>query len=167
MPSKRRNKTLVAVLSALAALSLVVMNRTTTFVQFTHTDWQCISSSPVFQLQWTHSVEKELWQESYQAINSELLLTTTQFKTFGAGTPSSTGSITHSNGWLHHRVDRLLPRIHWVVSRNVASTVLSEAGEWPIYQSVDDYAEIEIEAIQAPHWHYFIQESCDDYFKKP
>lgn len=136
-------------------------------VQFASDDFKCTSSLHTFELQWIHSVEKELWQETYAIAGQQLLLTATQFKTFGAGTPSSADVIASTDGWLHYKIDRLLPRIHWVVSRNVKSTVLTELGIWPLYQDFADYAEIQIQVMQVPRWHYFTQESCDDYFKRP
>ena len=167
MLSKRLNKRWLLTLGALAALSFVMISRPISFMQMSSSNFQCISTLPTFTLQWIHSVEKERWQETYQAANQQLLLTTTQFKTFGAGTPSSEGVIASNDGWLHYQIDRLLPRIHWVVSRNVESTVLTKLGVWPLYQDFEDYAEIQIQVMQVPLWHYFTQESCDDYFRKP
>ncbi len=165
MPSKPHSKRLLLTLSAVTALSVMFLNLQITFLQFSSTDFQCVSRLQTFELQWIHSVEKELWQETYQVTEQELLLTTTQFKTFGAGTPSNADFIASTDGWLHYKIERLLPRMHWVVSRNVESTVITEFGTWPLYKDFDDYTEIQIQVIQVPLWHYFTQESCDDYFK--
>lgn len=168
MLSKQRNKQLLYVLSAIAALSTILfLTRPITYLQFASTDFACASTLHTLKLQWIHSVEKELWQETYKVADQDLLLTTTQFKTFGAGTPSSADIISSADGWLHYKIERLLPRLHWIISRNVESTVLSELGAWPLYQDFDDYAEIKIQVTQVPRWHYFTQESCDDYFKRP
>ncbi len=166
MLSKRLNKGWFLALGALAAFSAAMISRPISSIQINSTDFQCVLTLPTFTLQWIHSVEKEHWQETYQAADQQLLLTTTQFKTFGAGTPSSEGVIASNDGWLHYQIDRLLPRIHWVISRNVESTVLTELGVWPLYQDFEDYAEIQIQVMQVPLWHYFTQESCDDYFRK-
>lgn len=167
MLSKQLNKKPLYALGAVIALSAIFLTRPITFLQLASTDFQCASTLQSFELQWIHSVEKELWQETYQIAGQNLLLTTTQFKTFGAGTPSSAGVIASTDGWLHYKIERLLPRIHWIVSRNIESTVLSELGAWSLYQDFDDYAEIQIQVMQVPRWHYFTQESCNDYFKKP
>lgn len=166
MLSKRLNKGWFLALGALAALSVAMISRPISSIQINSTDFQCVLTLPTFTLQWIHSVEKEHWQETYQAADQQLLLSTTQFKTFGAGTPNSEGVIASNDGWLHYQIDRLLPRIHWVVSRNVESTVLTELGVWPLYQDFEDYTEIQIQVMQLPLWHYFTQESCDDYFRK-
>ena len=167
MLSKQLNKKLLYTLSAIAALSVFIMNSTTPVLQVSNTDFKCNLATPSLSLRWLHSVEKEHWQENYQMAGEQLLLSTTQFKTFGAGTPSTEGAITSKDGWLHYKAERLLPHIHWIVSRNVESTVLTELGIWPLYDHFDDYAEIKIQVMQVPRWHYFTQESCNDYFKKP
>lgn len=166
MLNKQASKKLLYVLSAIAALSFFIVNSTTSVLQFSSTDFKCNLASPSLSLRWFHSVEKEHWQENYQIAGEQLLLSSTQFKTFGAGTPSTEGAITSKDGWLHYKAKRLLPRIHWIVSRNVESTVLSKLGAWPLYEDFDDYAEIKIQVMQVPRWHYFTQEFCDDYFKK-
>lgn len=166
MLSKRLNKYWLLALGALIALSVAISSRPISSIQISSADFQCSTTLTTFTLQWIHSVEKELWRETYQTANQQLLLTTTQFKTFGAGTPSSKGVIASNDGWLHYQVDRLLPRIYWVVSRNVESTILTELGAWPLYQGFDDYAEIQIQLMQVPRWYYLTQDSCDDYFKK-
>ena len=167
MLNKLPNKTWLLVLGAITALSTVSMSMPITFVQISSNEFQCASRLPTLQLQWIHSVEKEHWQEHYHIAGQQLLLTRTQFKTFGAGTPSSGHAITRHDGWLHQQVNRLLPRINWVVSANVESTLLSQLGTWPIFQDLDDYAEVQIQVNRASRWHYFTEESCDDYFKKP
>lgn len=166
MLNKLPNKIWFWLLGAITALSTVLMSLPITFLHISSSDFQCASRLPALQLQWIHSVEKEHWRENYQISGQQLLLTSTQFKTFGAGTPSSGHAITRHHGWLQQQVNRLLPRINWVISANVESTLLSQLGTWPIYQDLDDYAEVQIQVNRASRWHYFTQESCDDYFKK-
>lgn len=52
-------------------------------------DKVCYFVEPDFQLRWIHSVEKQWWEEQYQRESDGLLLTTTYFEAFGAGTPST------------------------------------------------------------------------------
>ena len=49
------------------------LNLQITFLQFSSTDFQCVSRLQTFELQWIHSVEKELWQETYQVTEQELI----------------------------------------------------------------------------------------------
>ena len=166
MRNTLRSKLFVLGLGALAAFSLVLASLPASFLQFSSTHFTCTLTQPSFQLRWLHSVEKELWIENYRISGQELLLTATQFKTFGAGTPSTGADIKNKDGWLHQQVQRSLPGgVNWVVSRNVESTVFTALGAWPIYQDVDDYSEIQIQVMRLPRWHYFIQESCDDHFR--
>lgn len=161
------NKYLFLGLSALVVLSLlVIISRPILSLQVISANFQCALTSPNFKLQWIHSVEKELWQESYKVADKQLMLTTTQFKTFGAGTPSNGIVIPSKDGWLNYQVGLFLPDINWIISRNVESTILTKQGIWRIYQKFDDYAEIHIQVIQVPRWRYFTQESCDDYFER-
>ena len=55
-----------------------------------------------FVLRWTHSVEKEDWQERFQVQpDGGLMLVETRFKTFGAGVPARVGTETRlENGWV-------------------------------------------------------------------
>ncbi|MCM2972163.1 DUF1850 domain-containing protein [Larsenimonas suaedae] len=47
-----------------------------------------------FQMRWRHSVEKEVWYETYRREHAALMLDQTRFKTFGAGVPSQGGART-------------------------------------------------------------------------
>ena len=98
MLSKRLNKYVFVGLSAITALSLMISSRPIASLQISSTDFQCVLTEQSFTLQWIHSVEKELWQEHYQTANQQLLLSTSHFKTFGAGTPSNEGTITSKAG---------------------------------------------------------------------
>lgn len=55
-----------------------------------------------FVLRWTHSVEKEDWEERFQIQpDGGLMLVETRFKTFGAGVPARVGRQTRlENGWV-------------------------------------------------------------------
>ena len=136
-------------------------------LQLSSNHLQCTLTQPAFTLRWIHSVEKELWQENFQISGQQLLLTSTQFKTFGAGTPSNGKGVMSKEGWLHYSVELFLPALNWVVSSNVESTLITEQGQWLIFKDFDDYSEIKIQVIRLPLWQYFIQESCDDYFEQP
>ena len=162
MPSRQHMFLYIVVGTLLATVA--VLSRPVAAFQFSGSDFQCHSSSKKLILQWVHSVEKEQWQEVYEISGRQLLLTTTQLKTFGAGTTSTQDIIPSDDGWLHFRVNRRLPRIHWVVSHDVQSTVVSTNGTWPLYQDLENYAEVQVRITQAPRWRYVTKESCDDNF---
>ncbi|NDI33537.1 DUF1850 domain-containing protein [Chengkuizengella sediminis] len=55
-----------------------------------------------FSVRWIHSVEMEEWEEFFEIQGVSIVLNSTRFKTFGAGTPSNAG--THSfikGGWVY------------------------------------------------------------------
>lgn len=62
---------------------------------------------PVFNqkkvsIRWTHSVEKEDWEEFFHIKGSTITLTSTRFKTFGAGVPDNAGEDTYiKDGWVY------------------------------------------------------------------
>ncbi|WLR49196.1 DUF1850 domain-containing protein [Halobacillus litoralis] len=55
-----------------------------------------------FTISWTHSVEKETWEEMFVIESGTIELTSTRFKTFGAGVPNDTGDETYlKDGWVY------------------------------------------------------------------
>ncbi|MCR8850410.1 DUF1850 domain-containing protein [Rossellomorea sp. SC111] len=53
-------------------------------------------------IRWTHSVEKEDWEEFFHIQDETILLTSTRFKTFGAGVPDHAGDDTYiKDGWVY------------------------------------------------------------------
>ncbi|MCH2558384.1 MAG: DUF1850 domain-containing protein [Alcanivorax sp.] len=67
-----------------------------------------------FVLRWTHSVEREDWEERFRIEpDGGVTLVATRFKTFGAGVPDQVGTDTRlENGWvvmrgIHRPVDPL------------------------------------------------------------
>lgn len=168
MPNKRHNKLWRLGLGALAiALSLLLawVLLPKVQVQISSEQFACYLAQGKFSLAWQHSVEKQQWQEHYAVQQQQLILVSTQFKTFGAGTPSSGKLIPSNDGWLHFAVQQRMPEINWAVSRNVQSSIINQQGQWPIYQQLADYSQVHIQVTQLPRWQYFTQEACDDYFK--
>ena len=80
-------------------------------------DKVCYFVEPNFQLRWIHSVEKQWWEEQYQRESDGLLLTTTYFEAFGAGTPSTEAlALIQKPGYLGYQINEKLPKLNWVVS---------------------------------------------------
>ena len=53
-------------------------------------------------IRWTHSVEKEDWEEFFHIQDHSIMLTSTRFKTFGAGVPDHAGEETFiKDGWVY------------------------------------------------------------------
>ncbi|MEB3101551.1 DUF1850 domain-containing protein [Ferviditalea candida] len=55
-----------------------------------------------FSIRWTHSVEKEDWEEFFRIEQGTIYLESTRFKTFGAGVPSDVGTGSFlKDGWVY------------------------------------------------------------------
>ncbi|TCT18276.1 uncharacterized protein DUF1850 [Melghiribacillus thermohalophilus] len=55
-----------------------------------------------FSIRWTHSVEKEEWEEFFQFEGENINLDSTRFKTFGAGVPNNAGTNSFiRDGWVY------------------------------------------------------------------
>lgn len=100
---------------------------------------RCFFRSPHFTTHWIHSVEKEAWQENYLRQDRNFVLTSTRFKTFGAGTPYDGHQTLDGKGYVVRPVNRLLPELYWVVSRQVDSALLIEGKTWPLAQWTENH----------------------------
>lgn len=108
-------------------------------------DKVCYFTDPDFELRWIHSVEKQWWEEQYQRMDDELLLTTTYFEAFGAGTPSTEKlAPVQKPGYLGYQIDEKLPNLNWVVSRLTKGKINYGGHRFLIHQWVPDYSEVVI-----------------------
>lgn len=114
-------------------------------------DTICYFVEPDFQLRWIHSVEKQWWEEQYQRKDgssteaAELLLTTTYFEAFGAGTPSTEMlAPVQKPGYLGYQINEKLPNLNWVVSRLTKGEIDYGDHRVLIHQLVPDYSEVTI-----------------------
>lgn len=108
-------------------------------------DKVCYFTDPDFELRWIHSVEKQWWEEQYQRMDDELLLTTTYFEAFGAGTPSTEKlAPVQKPGYLGYQINEKLPNLNWVVSRLTKGEINYGGHRFLIHQWVPDYSEVVI-----------------------
>lgn len=119
-----------------------------------------------FALQWQHSVEKEDWREEYVRQGRKLLLTRSQFKTYGAGTPNTGQLQDQGLGLIGYQVNRSLERLSWTVSGNVRSTLWLDNMAWPVHAWLDDYEELDFQVRRLPLWRFLLVDSCHDLFRK-
>lgn len=122
----------------------------------------CDFREDILTLQWIHSVEREIWRETYQVDDDQLRLFRSQFKTFGAGTPYNEPLKIH-NGFVESNPNLVMPQINWIISRNVESTLNTIKGDIPIHQYFDDYSEATITAHKHTIW-TFLKDTCYDKF---
>ncbi|WP_201527591.1 DUF1850 domain-containing protein [Psychrobacter frigidicola] len=105
----------------------------------------CYFVEPNFQLRWIHSVEKQWWEEQYLRENDGLLLTTTYFQNFGAGTPSTEAlAPVKKSGYVGYLINERLPSLNWVVSRLTKGEIDYADHRILIHQWVPDYSEVTI-----------------------
>lgn len=105
----------------------------------------CYFVEPNFQLRWIHSVEKQWWEEQYRRENEGLLLTTTYFQAFGAGTPSTERlAPVQKPGYVGYEINEKLPSLNWVVSRLTQGEIDYANYRILIHQWVPDYSEVTI-----------------------
>jgi len=149
--SKRRS-TVLLVLLFLLVVALFPLR----FVKITLLHDTLIVFEKAFEIQWIHSVEKEEWIESYEVKGDKLILTTTAFKTFGAGVPSDGLVEVRDDGYVHMTINREMDEIYLVVSDLVKTTIHFETKELPLYELVDDYEEVLIESKWLPWWNILI-----------
>lgn len=124
--------------------------------------FSCDFREDILTLQWIHSVERELWRETYQAKADHLRLFRSQFKTFGAGMPYNEPLKTQ-DGFVESNPNLRMPQIHWIISRNVESTLNTTQGDLPIYRYFDDYSEITLSVHKKNIW-TFLKDTCYDKF---
>lgn len=140
-------------------LSLFVIRIPT--IQLSYMDGSFYLIDNTFELGWVHSVEKEPWFETYERQGSALFLTTTKFKTFGAGVPTTKEVIEGEDGFVHMVVNEKMDEIRLAVSKNVQTTLYTENSEITLYERVDDYDTIVIQVVKASLWNLLRGEKID------
>ncbi|RXT09094.1 DUF1850 domain-containing protein [Ammoniphilus sp. CFH 90114] len=113
-------------------------------------------SDEAFSIGWIHSVEKEEWLEFYERRGNQILLTKTQFKTYGAGVPSSGKSSLTEDGYVEVEINRKMDELRLVVSPRVKSTMHLNNHDLLLYEIVEPYNEVVIKPVSLPVYQYAI-----------
>lgn len=102
-----------------------------------------------FEIHWIHSIEKEEWFEVYEIDEDELILTTSHFKTFGAGVPSRSEEKPEvtADGFVKYTINQKYPDIYLNVSENVETTIVQNNEELLLYEQYEPYTAVEIKVI--------------------
>lgn len=91
-----------SILLFLPLLAIVPMNTLVLSDQNEHIVVEPIFHQKEVSIRWTHSVEKEDWEEFFHIKDNTINLTSTRFKTFGAGVPDNAGEDTYiKDGWVY------------------------------------------------------------------
>ncbi|HBO37649.1 MAG TPA: DUF1850 domain-containing protein [Pasteurellaceae bacterium] len=128
---------------------------------------QCYLWQSEFELKWRHSVEHQLWRESYRHTGDRLLLYKTRLQTFGAGTPFLTDKeVETEEGYIGYQQEIYLNEINWAVSRNMEGELLSADGQIPFYAKVPDYSVISIHPVRIGFMSFLLGTSCYEWTNK-
>lgn len=123
----------------------------------------CKIEQPQFALSWIHSVDKTPWVEYYERQNTGFLLTTTKFKTFGAGVPHDGEVIESHDSMIHYRINQLMTEINWIIDTDVRSTIiLPDNQHWEIYKQTDRYSEVEFRNQFLNFWQRLTIRNCHE-----
>lgn len=85
-------------------------------------------SATLFTLQWTHSVERIVWQEDWRVDADALVLVEARIRGSGAGMDPPDGAVLRDGVW-HYRVARRLPRLLLSSGGSQPEYLLCAAGE--------------------------------------
>ncbi|WP_321154322.1 DUF1850 domain-containing protein [Psychrobacter sp. LV10R520-6] len=148
--NKPPNKRLWLISSATVIVALVffllwVVSTRESVIEVRVDEKVCYFVEPNFELRWIHSVEKQWWEEQYLRESDGLLLTTTYFEAFGAGTPSTEAvAKVKKPGYIGYQINERLPHLNWVVSRLTQGEIDYSDHRILIHQWVPDYSEVTI-----------------------
>ncbi|WP_146135090.1 DUF1850 domain-containing protein [Neisseria iguanae] len=105
---------------------------------------------PNFTLQWRHSMEHQLWCQSYRSNRKTLHLTRMQILAFGARMPSDGLPVTADQGFVAQQGHLKLPKLNWTVSRNMQGEIRVDGRIWPLADTLPDYSNVHIEPVRLP-----------------
>ncbi|WP_054703450.1 DUF1850 domain-containing protein [Bacillus sp. JCM 19041] len=107
-----------------------------------------------FVVGWIHSIEKEEWFERYQREHEKIVLTETQFKTFGAGTPYQGLETKTEDGFINMELNIDYEELHLTISRHVQTTLFFSDREVHLYEYFDQYDAVMIKTRNLPIWEF-------------
>lgn len=148
----KSNKLFAAILGSILIVLLFIFLYPSKQITFEAEGYDTLYLPPdVFELHWVHSVEKEEWFEVFEVVDNELLLTTSHFKTFGAGVPSYSDKETYiEDGYVVYTIEDTYEHMYLNVSENVLTTVIQGNHSYPLYEWFDSYVSVKISVGYVP-----------------
>ena len=138
---------------AICVLLLLFFIRIPT-IAFHFSNQTIYTKEKTFELSWIHSIEKEEWIEHYIIENSELLLQSTRFKTFGAGVPSDANEVQLKDGFVVMQIGQPYEELNLTISEYVDTTIQISDQQFKLYQYGKPYETVLITVEKLPIWHY-------------
>ena len=138
---------------AICVLLLLFFIRIPT-IAFHFSNQTIYTKEKTFELSWIHSIEKEEWIEHYIIENSELLLQSTRFKTFGAGVPSDANEVQLKDGFVVMQIGQPYEELNLTISEYVDTTIQISDQQFKLYQYGKPYETVSSTVEKLPIWHY-------------
>ena len=138
---------------AICVLLLLFFIRVPT-IAFHFSNQTIYTKEKTFDLSWIHSIEKEEWIEHYIIENSELLLKSTRFKTFGAGVPSEANEVQLKDGFVVMQIEQPYEELNLTISEYVDTTIQISDQQFKLYQYGQPYETVLITVEKLSIWHY-------------
>ena len=138
---------------AICVLLLLFFIRIPT-IAFHFSNQTIYTKEKTFELSWIHSIEKEEWIEHYIIENSELLLQSTRFKTFGAGVPSEANEVQLKDGFVVMQIGQPYEELNLTISEYVDTTIQISDQQFKLYQYGQPYETVLITVEKLSIWHY-------------
>ena len=138
---------------AICVLLLLFFIRIPT-IAFHFSNQTIYTKEKTFELSWIHSIEKEEWIEHYIIENSELLLQSTRFKTFGAGVPSDANEVQLKDGFVVMQIGQPYEELNLTISEYVDTTIQISDQQFKLYQYGKPYETVLITVEKLSIWRY-------------
>ena len=138
---------------AICVLLLLFFIRIPT-IAFHFSNQTIYTKEKTFELSWIHSIEKEEWIEHYIIENSELLLQSTRFKTFGAGVPSDANEVQLKDGFVVMQIGQPYEELNLTISEYVDTTIQISDQQFKLYQYGQPYETVLITVEKLSIWRY-------------
>ncbi len=146
------NKTSISVIGSILVVLLFTLLFPTKHIVLSADGYDSLYLKPeTFELHWVHSIEKEEWFEVFEVDGSGLILSTSHFKTFGAGVPSNSDKTTYiEDGYVVYMIDDRYEDIYLNVSENVDTHIIQNNQEYILYEWFDSYVSVNISIEYVP-----------------
>ena len=146
------NKTSISIIGSIFIVLLFVLFFPTKHIVLSADGYDSLYLEPdTFELHWVHSIEKEEWFEVFEVDGSGLILSTSHFKTFGAGVPSDSDKPTYiEDGYVVYTIDDRYEDIYLNVSENVDTHIIQNNQEYILYEWFDSYVSVNISIEYVP-----------------
>lgn len=119
-----------------------------------------VAPSTGFDVRWMHSVELLPWEEHFIVDkDSNIVLSSTKFKAYGAGVPENGGKKTIvKDGYIHYiDINKKMPSLIYGISQFAKHTFIYKGREIPLYKIVEDGTPVWFQIKKLPMANYLFK----------